>query len=247
MLLKGRTAIITGGSRGIGKAIAVKLASEGANIVSTYISDNHQARLLEKELLKFKVKAKSYRVDVRDYEKIFALKYGVLRDMGRIDILINNVGIARCGPFGEMSPDLWQEVIDVNLTGVFNMTKAIMPYFIKQKKGDIINIASLSGIVGHPEQINYSASKGGVIAFTKSLAKQVAPFNIRVNAVAPGYIETDMLNDVSVKRKKAKLDLIPMKRFGKPEEVAELVCLLLNENIGYLTGQVISIDGGIGS
>jgi 3-oxoacyl-[acyl-carrier protein] reductase len=246
MDLKGKTAIITGGSRGIGRAIAIRLASQGANIAFTYNSNDEQAKSLVKQLLSYKVKAKAFKVDVRDFDKVTALKNQVIHDMGSIDILINNAGIVKDSALMTMSPDAWKDVIDVNLTGVFNMTKAVIVHFMKQNKGDVINISSLSGVIGLPKQTNYSASKGGVIAFTKALAKEVAPFNIRVNAVAPGFIETDMIKDLNPKLKDKMLELIPQKRFGKPEEVAELVYLLLNEKIGYMTGQVLQIDGGLG-
>jgi len=169
-----------------------------------------------------------------------------MKFIGSIDILINNAGIVKDSALMSMTSESWKEVIDVNLTGVFNMSKAVIVHFMKQNKGDIINISSLSGVIGLPKQTNYSASKGGVIAFTKALAKEVAAFNIKVNAVAPGFIETDMVKDLNPKLKDEMLKLIPQKRFGKPEEVAELVYALLNEKIGYMTGQVIQIDGGLG-
>jgi 3-oxoacyl-[acyl-carrier protein] reductase len=246
MHLKEKNIVITGASRGIGKAIALKLASEGANIAFTYNSSEKEADSLLKELLSHGCKAKSFKVDVRDLEKIILIKNEIVESFGSIDVLINNAGIIKDSALLTMNPNDWKDVIDVNLTGVFNFSKAFIVTFMKQGKGHILNITSLSGIIGLPKQTNYSASKGGVIAFTKALAKEVAPLNVRVNAIAPGFIETDMVKDLNSKLREKVLDQIPLKRFGTPEEVAELVSLLLNEKMSYITGQVIQIDGGLG-
>ncbi len=246
MHLKGKTAIVTGATRGIGKSIALKLASEGANIAFNYVSSEEQSDALAIQLASFGVKAKGFKVDVRDYDKVVLMKNQVVEEFGSIEILINNAGIIKDSALLSMSVENWKEVIDVNLTGVFNFSKAVIVNFMKQQKGDIINISSLSGIIGLPKQTNYSASKGGVIAFTKALAKEVAGFNVRVNAVAPGFIETDMVSELNPNLKNKMLEFIPQKRFGKSEEVADLVNFLLSEKIAYLTGQVIQIDGGMG-
>jgi 3-oxoacyl-[acyl-carrier protein] reductase len=244
MDLKGKTAIVTGGSRGIGRAIVVRLACAGANIAFTYHSSDNEAVSLTKELSSCPIIAKAFKVDVRDFSQTTRVRDQILEEMGTIDILVNNAGIAKDSTLMLMSPDAWKDVIDVNLTGVFNMTKAVIVHFMKQRRGDIINIASLSGVVGLPGQTNYSASKGGVIAFTKALAKEVAPFQISVNAVAPGFIETDMVKDLKPEVRKKMMKLVFQERFGSPEEVAERIYLLLNEQRGHITGQVIEINGG---
>jgi len=241
--LAGRTAIVTGATRGIGRAIALKLAQEGANVVFNYLNNKKLADSLLSEIKEHGVKGLAFKVDVRDFDKVQKMKNVVLDKLGTFDILINNAGITKDVSLAMMSQDDWDSVLDSNLKGVFNVTKAAIFTFMKQKRGNIINISSLSGIIGMAGQTNYSASKGGVISFTKSLAKEVAPFNVRVNAVAPGFIETDMVAGLDQKK---ILDLIPMKRLGKPEEVAEVISFLLQENSGYITGQIIRIDGGLG-
>jgi 3-oxoacyl-[acyl-carrier protein] reductase len=246
MHLQGKTVVITGASRGIGRSIALKLASEGANIIFSYNSSGKEAEALLKELSSLGNKVISYQIDVRDFDRISSIKNEIIQEFKSVDVLINNAGIIKDASLLTMSRDDWKDVVDVNLTGVFNFTKAFIGTFMKQQSGHIINITSLSGIIGIAKQTNYSASKGGVIAFTKALAKEVAPLNIRVNAVAPGFIETDMVKDLNPNVKNKMLELIPLKRFGRPEEVVELVFLLLNEKIGYMTGQVIQIDGGLG-
>jgi 3-oxoacyl-[acyl-carrier protein] reductase len=246
MHLKNKTVVITGASRGIGRCIALKLASQGANIIFTYNSSGKEAETLLKELSSCGNRVASYQVDVRDFERITSIKNEIVREFKGIDVLINNAGIIKDASLLTMSLEDWKDVVDVNLTGVFNFTKAFIGTFMKQQNGHIVNITSLSGIIGIAKQTNYSASKGGVIAFTKALAKEVAPLNVRVNAIAPGFIETDMVKDLNLNVKSKMLELIPLKRFGRPEEVAELVFLMLNENIGYMTGQIIQIDGGLG-
>ena len=241
--LIGRTAIVTGATRGIGRSIALKLAQEGANIVFNYLNNKDLAGSLIDELKKYGVKVLAFKVDVRDFDKVQKMKNTVLDKFGTVDILVNNAGIIKDVSLAMMSQEDWDSVLDSNLKGVFNITKAFIFTFMKQKSGNIINISSLSGIIGMPGQTNYSASKGGIISFTKSLAKEVAAFNVRVNAVAPGFIETDMVANLDHGK---ILDLIPMKRFGKPEEVAELVNFLLQSNSAYITGQVFRIDGGLG-
>ncbi len=244
--LKGKTAIVTGATRGIGRAIALRLAQDGANIAFNYVNNEKLANSLIKEIEKIGVSVLSFKIDIRDYDQVQKMKEEVFEKFGRLDILVNNAGIVKDSILAMMSRENWLDVIDTNLNGTFNMTRAVIIAFMKQKSGNIINIASISGVSGLARQTNYSASKGGIIAFTKALAKEVAASNIRVNAIAPGFIETDMVAGLNADYVKQALNIIPMKRFGKVEEVAETVTFLLNEKAGYITGQVIQIDGGLG-
>lgn len=246
MHLKGRTAVVSGSTRGIGRAIVLRLAQEGANIVFNYLNNEQIADDLKREIESFGVSASSFKVDVRDYEQVQKMKELVLDQFGTFDILINNAGITKDSALVMMNKNDWLDVIDTNLNGTFNMTKAAIGTFMKQKRGDIINIASISGVTGMARQCNYASSKGGMIAFTKSLAKEVAAFNVRVNAIAPGFIETDMTGNLKEDYRNKMKALIPLGRFGRPEEVAETVNFLLLERSHYITGQVIQIDGGLG-
>jgi 3-oxoacyl-[acyl-carrier protein] reductase len=244
--LNGRTAIVTGASRGIGRAIALKLAQEGANIAFNYVSEEDHAESLKKEIEKLGVSAMAFRVDVRDYDTVQKMRETIVREIEGLDILVNNAGILKDAALMMMTPEDWQEVIDTNLTGTFNMTRAVITTFMKQKRGNIINIASVSGLGGMARQTNYASSKGGMIAFAKSLAKEVAGHNIRVNAVVPGYIETDMIRHLKEDQLKAALDRIPLGRLGTPEDVANAVYFLLTPAAQYITGQIIQVDGGMG-
>ena len=246
MKFKNKIAIVTGGTRGIGRAIVMELAKEGADVLFTYVHSDDLAESLEKEVASMGFKATAYKLDVRDFEKCDEFKESILDKFGSADILVNNAGIIRDKAVMMMTKEEWFEVIDTNLNGTFNMSKAFIVTFMKQKRGNVINITSLSGIIGLPRQANYAASKGGIIAFTKSLAKEVASFNVRVNAVAPGFIETDMLKDLDEKYVSQAKTQIPLGRFGKAEEVAYVVSFLASDAANYLTGQVISIDGGLG-
>jgi len=241
--LKGRTAIVTGATRGLGRAIALKLAMQGANIAFNYLNNKDSAEILSKQIKEFGVSVLSFQVDIKDFKKVQEMKDAVLEEFNTFDILVNNAGIVRDKAFSMMSEEDWDSVLDTNLKGTFNMTRAAIFTFIKQKRGDVINISSLSGLIGMPGQTNYSASKGGIISFTRSLAKEVASFNIRVNAVAPGFIESDMLAGLDLKK---KIDQIPLGRLGRAGEVADVVDFLLRNESSYITGQVIQIDGGLG-
>ena len=245
MILKNKTVIISGATRGIGKAIAFELAGEGANISFNYLKSDNEAMALEKEIKDFGVNAKSYQVDIKDYNAVKSWVDETKELFGGIDIVINNAGIIKDKALALMEPYDWQEVINTNLDGTFNLTRAAIVTLIKQKSGVIINIASVSGIVGIPRQTNYSASKAGIIGFTKSLAKEIAPYNIRVNAVAPGFIETDMLNDLKEEYKQQILKQIPLMRLGRPAEIAKAVKFLVSDDAGYITGHTVVIDGGI--
>jgi 3-oxoacyl-[acyl-carrier protein] reductase len=241
--LVGKTAIVTGATRGLGRAIALKLANNGANIAFNYLVNKELADQLSKEIKALGVSVLAFHADIKDFKKVQEMKDAILDKFETFDILVNNAGVVRDRSLASMSEDDWDSVIDTNLKGVFNMTKAVIFTFMKKKQGHIINISSVSGLRGMIGQSNYSASKGGIISFTRSLAKEVAPFNIRVNAVAPGFIESDMLMHLNLKK---ITDQIPLGRLGKPEEVAQVVNFLLTKEASYMTGQVIQIDGGLG-
>jgi len=245
MLFKDNCAIVTGGTRGIGRSIISMLAREGANIVFTYLKSSKEAQELAEEAKAAGTRAVALQMDVRDIEKAKELIERAKAEFGRLDILINNAGITRDKALMMMTKEDWQEVIDTNLNGVFNVTRSAIVTFLKQKKGNIVNISSVSGIVGLPRQANYSASKAGIIGFTKALAREVGPYNIRVNAVAPGFIETDMVSGLSGDFKLKLKEKIPLSRFGTTDEVADSVKFLLSEHSGYITGQTIILDGGL--
>ncbi|MEK6528798.1 MAG: 3-oxoacyl-[acyl-carrier-protein] reductase, partial [Nitrospirota bacterium] len=243
--LKNKTAIISGASRGIGRAIAVELAGEGANISFNFLKSGKEAESLEKEISSLGVKAKAFQVDIKDYDAVKAWADKTIELFGGIDIVVNNAGVIKDRALALMEPGDWHEVINTNLNGTFNLTRASIVPFIKQKSGVIVNIASVSGVVGIPRQTNYSASKAGIIGFTKALAREVAAYNIRVNAVAPGFIETGMLDNLKEEYKSQIIKQTPLARMGKPEEVAKAVKFLVSEQANYITGQVIIIDGGM--
>src|SRR4030067_2329517 len=243
--LKNKTVVISGAARGIGRSVAIELASEGANISFNFITSSKEAKGLEKEIKSFGVNVKSFQVDIKDYNAVKSWVDNTKELFGGIDIVINNAGVIKDRALALMEPGDWHEVINTNLDGTFNLTRAAIVTFIKQKSGVVINITSVSGIVGLPRQTNYAASKAGIIGFTKSLAKEVASYNIRVNAVAPGFIETDMLKELKEEYKSQVMKQIPLCRFGRPEEVARVVRFLVSDEAGYITGQTLMIDGGM--
>ena len=244
--LAGKVALVTGGTRGIGRAILLALCGEGAECVFTYTRNHELAESVVKELQGVGRRALSVQLDVRDFEGAKLLVERTKSEFGKIDILVNNAGITRDKSLMMMSREDWSEVIDTDLTGVFNTSRASIITFLKQKSGNIVNVSSMSGIHPLPGQTNYAAAKAGVIGLTKSLAKEVAPYNIRVNAVAPGFISSDMTAALDEKYKKRLNEVIPAGRFGTPEEVAEVVLFLLSDEARYITGEVIQIDGGLG-
>lgn len=246
MKLKNKVALVTGASRGIGRAIASEFVRQGANIIFTYFKNEELAKDLETEIKGLGGEACAVKIDTRDFQKAKELIEFVKEKFGTIDILVNNAGIIKDKALMLMEQSDWLDVIDTNLNGLFNVTRAAIVTFLKQKSGNIINITSVSGIIGLSRQTNYAASKAGIIGFTKALAREVAPFNIRVNAIAPGFVETDMTLTLKEDYKQKLEQEIPLGRFGKVEEVAKLAVFLASEESGYITGQTIRIDGGLG-
>ncbi|ALP89901.1 MULTISPECIES: 3-oxoacyl-[acyl-carrier-protein] reductase [Clostridium] len=244
-MLKGKCALVTGASRGIGKAIALKLASLGANLVLNYRSSEQEALEVEKQVKDMGVDAISIKGDISKLEDVETLVSTAKEKFGAIDIMVNNAGITKDTLILRMKEEDFDTVIDVNLKGVFNCLKTITPVMVRQKYGKIINLSSVVGISGNAGQVNYSASKAGVIGMTKSLAKEVGSRGINVNAVAPGFIETDMTDVLGDKYKDEIKKNIPLKKLGKPEDVANVVAFLASENSDYITGQVIHVDGGM--
>jgi 3-oxoacyl-[acyl-carrier protein] reductase len=243
--LTGKVAIVTGGSRGIGREAALALSRAGAAVVVNYTRNAEAARQVVAEVEQASGRAIAVQADVADYRACEALVQSTLDHFKRIDILINNAGITKDNLLARMKPEEWQEVIDANLTGVFNCTRAVVRPLLKQKSGGrIINLASVAGIYGNSGQANYAAAKGGVIAFTRTLAKELGSRNITVNAVAPGFIETEMTAALPGEVREQILPRIALGRFGKPADVAEAILFLAAAG-GYITGQVIAVDGGI--
>ncbi len=244
-LLQGKTALITGASKGIGRAIAQKFAEEGANVAFTYLSSVEKGQALEEELAASGIKAKGYRSDASDFQAASELIEAVVADFGRLDILVNNAGITMDNLLMRMDEEAWDRVINVNLKSVFNTVKASTRTFMKQRSGSIINMTSVVGIKGNAGQTNYAASKAGIIGFTKSVALELGSRNIRCNAIAPGFIETEMTAQLDEKTVQGWREAIPLKRGGTPEDVAELAVFLGSERSSYITGQVIQVDGGM--
>lgn len=244
-LLEGKVALVTGGARGIGRSIAIRFAQEGANIAFSDLKYDEQAEQLEKELEAFGVKAKGYASDASSFEGSEQLVNQVFEQFGQIDILVNNAGITRDNLLMRMTEADWDLVIKVNLKSIFNMTKAVQRIMLKQRFGSIINMSSVVGLTGNAGQSNYSASKAGLVGFTKSMAQELGSRNIRCNAVAPGFIETEMTAKLPDDVRKTWIESIPLRRGGKPEDVADVTLFLASNLSSYVTGQVLSVDGGM--
>ncbi len=244
-LLEGKVAVITGAARGIGKAIALKFASEGANVAFTDLAIDENAQNTEKEICALGVKGKGYASNAANFEDTAKVVEEIVKDFGRIDILVNNAGITRDGLMLRMSEQQWDMVINVNLKSAFNFIHAVAPIMVKQRSGSIINMASVVGVSGNAGQANYSASKAGMIGLAKSIATELGPRGIRANAIAPGFIITDMTNVLSDEVKAEWAKQIPMRRGGTPEDVANVATFLASDLAGYVTGQVIHCCGGM--
>lgn len=244
-LLENKVALITGASRGIGRAIAQKFVEQGANVAFTYLSSIEKGQALENELGAFGTKVKGYRSDASDFQAAEELTNQVIADFGKIDILINNAGITRDTLLMRMTEDQWDEVMRVNLKSVFNLTKAVTKPMMRAKAGSIINITSVVGIMGNAGQANYSASKAGMIGFTKSIAKELGSRNIRTNAIAPGFIETEMTGELKEDQLQEWLKSVPLKRAGQGQDIANACVFLGSEMANYITGQVLVVDGGM--
>jgi len=244
-LLDGKNVIITGASRGIGKGIAEVFANHGANVAFTYSSSKGPALELEKELKGKGIKAKAYKSNAASFQESEKLVTSVLEDFGGIDVLINNAGITKDNLLMRMGEEDFDTVIEINLKSVFNMTKAVQRTFLKQRKGSIINMSSVVGVKGNAGQTNYAASKAGMIGFTKSVALELGSRNIRCNAIAPGFIETEMTGKLDEKVVQGWRDGIPLKRGGSPEDIANACLFFASDLSAYVTGQVLNVDGGM--
>lgn len=244
-LLEGKVALITGASKGIGRAVAIKFAEHGASVAFTYLSSVEKGEALAEELEAYGIKAKGYRSDASDFQAAQELIDNVVKDLGGLDVLINNAGITRDNLLMRMSEEQWDEIMNINLKSCFNTVKAASRTLMKQKSGSIINMSSVVGIKGNPGQSNYAASKAGIIGFTKSLALELGSRNIRANAIAPGFIETEMTDALDEKVVQGWRDAIPLKRGGHPENVADACVFLASDMSSYITGQTIQVDGGM--
>ncbi len=245
MKLTGRTALVTGGSRGIGRAVAIALAEEGADVAVNYVSSETAARDVVEQVRKLGRKAMLAQADVSDYPDTFRMAQDVLREFGHLDILVNNAGINSDKTFTKMDHASWRKVLGTNLDGVFNCTKVFVDQMLQQSFGRVVNMTSVIGQIGNFGQANYAASKAGVAAFTKSLAKELAGRGVTVNAIAPGFIETEMVAAIPDKVKERLLAQIPLKRFGTAEEVARAVVYIVSSDGDYITGTELSINGGL--
>ena len=243
MSLNGKTALVTGASRGIGRAIALRLAEDGANVAVIYAGSADKAKAVVNEITALGVNAKAYRCNVADSAAVNETVKAVTNDLGKIDILVNNAGITRDGLMLRMKDEDFDAVLDTNLKGAFNMIRACYSGFIRKKSGRIINISSVSGIMGNAGQANYSASKAGVIGLTKSVARELASRGITCNAVAPGFIQTDMTENLGDNN--PLLNSIPLGRMGKPEDIAAAVAFLASDSAAYITREVLKVDGGL--
>jgi len=245
-LLEGKVAIITGASRGIGKGIAQKFAQSGCHVAFTYLSSDEKAKQLENELKAFGVIAKGYKSDASKYDSAEKLIADVIQDFGgRIDVVVNNAGITKDNLLMRMTEEMWDDVVNINMKSVFNMTKAVQRTMLKQREGSIINLSSVVGIKGNAGQSNYAASKAGILGFTRSIALELGSRNIRCNAIAPGFIETEMTGKLPEETVQQWRDAIPLKRGGTTDDVANLALFLASDMSGYITGQTLNVDGGM--
>ncbi|MSS42279.1 3-oxoacyl-[acyl-carrier-protein] reductase [Anaerosalibacter bizertensis] len=244
-MLKEKNALVTGGSRGIGRATAIELSKEGANVIITYNSNEEKAKEVIKEVEKNGVKGLAIKADVSSEEDVKSMMKTIKSQFDSIDVLVNNAGVTKDNLLIRMKSEDWDKVINTNLKGVYLCTKAVVRGMMKKRHGKIVNIASVVGISGNAGQGNYSASKAGVIGFTKSIAKELGSRGINVNGVAPGFVETDMTEVLSEDIKEQSLKLIPLNRFAKPEDIANVVVFLCSEKANYITGQIINVDGGM--
>ncbi|MGN1012495.1 MAG: 3-oxoacyl-[acyl-carrier-protein] reductase [Clostridia bacterium] len=240
-----KVALVTGGTRGIGRKIAEKFAENGYDLVLNYVSDNVDLEAINEAFKKYNNSVLILKADVSKYEECENLVKEAINKFGKVDVLVNNAGITKDGLIAMMKEENFSKVMDVNLKGTFNMCRNLVPYMMKKKSGNIVNISSVVGVVGNAGQSNYAASKAGIIGFSKSLAKELAGRNIRVNAVAPGFIDTDMTSVLTDKVKENIYSQIPLKRMGEAKEVANVVYFLSSEESSYITGQVINVDGGM--
>lgn len=245
MSLEGKIALVTGSSRGIGRSIALELGKKGVNVAVNYAGNEQKAEEVVQELHDLGVKAIKIRANVADEQDVKAMIKEVTKEFGRLDILVNNAGITKDNLLMRMKVEEFDQVIETNLKGAFLCTKAVTRQMMKQRYGKIINIASIVGVSGNPGQANYVAAKAGLIGLTKSTAKELATRNILVNAVAPGFITTDMTNILTEEQKDAILSQIPLEKLGEPEDIANVVCFLASDDAKYITGQTIHVDGGM--
>ena len=244
-ILEGKVALVTGGTRGIGRAIVLKLASAGASIAFTGQRESEALRQTESEVANMGVKCKAYISNASDYTLTQELVSEIHKEFGRVDILVNNAGIAKDTLLMRMSEEQWDDVINVNLKSTFNFTKAVVPIMARQRQGSIVNISSIVGLNGNPGQANYAASKAGIIGLTKSVAKEMGARNIRVNAIAPGFIATEMTDALPQEVKDDYAKRISLRRLGQGEDIANVVLFLASDLAGYVTGEVITVDGGM--
>jgi 3-oxoacyl-[acyl-carrier protein] reductase len=245
-MLENKVVIVTGGSRGIGEAIVLKLAENGAHIAFSYVSSDEKAKALEEKIQSFGVKAKAYKSNAADFSDCEKMVNDVIKEFGTVDILVNNAGISKDNLLLRMTPEQWDEVMATNLKSVFNMTKQVTRPMMKARKGSIINMSSIIGMRGNAGQSSYAASKAGIIGFTKSIAAELGSRNIRCNAIAPGFVETDMTHYLKEgEAAKSFLEKIPLGRFGSAEEIANVTLFLASDMSSYITGQVISVCGGL--
>lgn len=246
-LLSGKKALVTGGSRGIGHAIVNTILAEGGEVAFTYLQDQSAAEQTVATAAEAHPDqgCRAFQCDVGDTEAMHELTQQVTEEFGQIDVLVNNAGLTRDATFARMSRQDWDQVIETNLSGMYNATQPLVLEMVKRRSGAIVNMTSVVGVYGNSGQVNYAAAKGGIIGFTKALSAEIAPYGVRVNAVAPGYIATDMLSGVRPEVLEYAKSRISMRRLGTPEDVAPLVCFLASDQAGYITGQIVQVDGGI--